>query len=102
MFALDLGHGLICFLCAMQGVLNCLVLAETVYRVSGENHDEIASVVSALRNDFPGPSVSLDQLQWSLPHVAHRYLRRLTDVIADALSCKPVFWVTASQQEYTL
>lgn len=58
----------------LQGVLNCLVLAETVYRVSGENHDEIASVVSALRNDFPGPSVSLDQLQWSLPHVAHRYM----------------------------
>ncbi|DBA84198.1 TPA: hypothetical protein ACH3X2_006266 [Trebouxia sp. C0005] len=58
----------------LQDVFNCLVLAETVYKVQEGNHLEVASTVSALRQDFPAPLISLQRLQWSLPHVPHRYL----------------------------
>ncbi|DBA88587.1 TPA: hypothetical protein ACH3X1_004236 [Trebouxia sp. C0004] len=58
----------------LQDVFNCLVLAETVYKVQEANHAEVASTVSALRQDFPAPLISLQRLQWSLPHVLHRYL----------------------------
>lgn len=58
----------------LQDVFNCLVLAETVYKVQEGNHAEVASTVSALRQDFPAPLISLQRLQWSLPHVPHRYL----------------------------
>lgn len=56
----------------LQDVFNCLVLAETVYKVQEGNHAEVASTVSALRQDFPAPLISLQRLQWSLPHVPHR------------------------------
>jgi hypothetical protein len=56
----------------VQDVFNCLVLAETVYKVQAGNHAEVASTVSALRQDFPAPLISLQRLQWSLPHVLHR------------------------------
>ncbi len=56
----------------VQDVFNCLVLAETVYKVQEGNHAEVASTVSALRQDFPAPLISLQRLQWSLPHVLHR------------------------------
>lgn len=56
----------------VQDVFNCLVLAETVYKVQEGNHLEVASTVSALRQDFPAPLISLQRLQWSLPHVPHR------------------------------
>ena len=57
----------------MQDVLNCLVLAETVYKVQEGNHADVANTVSALRQDFPAALVSLEKLQWSLPHVPHRF-----------------------------
>ncbi len=56
----------------VQDVFNSLVLAETVYKVQESNHAEVASTVSALRQDFPAPLISLQRLQWSLPHVPHR------------------------------
>ncbi len=56
----------------LQDVLNCLILAETVYKVQAGNHAEVATTVMALKQDFPAPLVSLERLQWSLPHIAHR------------------------------
>lgn len=48
------------------------MLAETVYKVQDGNHAEVATTVAALRGDFPPPLVTLQRLQWSLPHVPHR------------------------------
>lgn len=58
----------------LQDVFNCLVLAETVYKVQEGNHAEVAATVAALRQDFPADMVTLQRLQWSLPHVPHRSL----------------------------
>ena len=70
----------ICRLLSLQDVFNCLVLAETVYKVQEGNQAEVATTVAALRRDFPASMVTLQRLQWSLPHVPHRSLPHLTCV----------------------
>lgn len=64
----------------VQDVLSCLVLAESVYKAQAGNQAEMASIVSALRQDFPASYVPLERLQWSLPHVAHRFVVYLIQV----------------------
>ncbi|KAK9820296.1 hypothetical protein WJX72_008693 [[Myrmecia] bisecta] len=59
---------------ALQDVLNCLVLSEVVYKVVDLGEEAAAASVTQLRQDFPPGLVSVQHLQWSLPHVGHRYL----------------------------
>lgn len=57
----------------LQDVLNCLLLAETVYRVHDHSNTEVARIFDSLRQDFPSSLLTVERLQWSQPNVAHRY-----------------------------
>ncbi len=53
-------------------MLNCLLLAECVYRAYDGGAPAAAAALAELAAAFPAGLVTVRRLQCSLPHVAHR------------------------------
>ena len=57
----------------MQDLVNCLILAESSYKVVDMGRKRGARMAQRMKRSFPAGAVTLERLQWSLPSVFHRY-----------------------------
>ena len=58
----------------LQDLANCITLSECVYKAVDFPIVEAVHKLNEVKLCFPGPLVSLSSVQWSLPHVRHRYM----------------------------
>ncbi|BDA42442.1 probable protein EDS1L at N-terminal half [Coccomyxa sp. Obi] len=59
---------------AVQDILNCILLSESVYRAHETGPKAVAAAFNTSSKSFVPGLITITQLQCSLPHVQHRYV----------------------------
>lgn len=58
----------------LQDLMNCVLLAEHVYKIVDHTTDVSVSLINSVKAQFPPHLTTLRTVQWAQPHVRHRYL----------------------------